>query len=216
MKDIIQIIDSKFFLLFAGFVLTTVAGGILTFYFQKRNWRRQACIDLYKKKYDDGIKFLDDLSELIGKRLFFLQKLIWAISDKDDERLVRVEKEYFEIVNIWNINYYKNRNKIRLLVNEIVADIFLDYNDDLKLDDPTSLHYKFVITHRKVMNAKMDNSKLKDALTSVEKLNWSCSSFLEKLTTEFSKRAEKLELLDINELKDNFGNKKTNAQQRIY
>jgi len=198
-----QFLDSKLFLLIAGFVLTTFTGGILTYYFQKRSWNRQTYVDLYRKKYDDGVKFLDELSELIGKRLFFLQKFLWAIADKDKDRVTKFEKDYFEIVNLWNVNYYKNRNKIRLLINEHMANYFLDYDDDQKLDSPQSLHYKFVITHRKVMKAKSDDSGIAEASESVQKLNWKCSVFLEKITTEFTVKAQRLELLDIQELKDN-------------
>ncbi len=192
------------FLLAIGFVLTTIAGGILTYFFQKRSWIRQAYLDLYKKKYDDGTKFLDELSELIGKRLFFIQRFVWAISDGDKERIDRIEKEYFDVVKIWNINYYRNRNKLRLLVNEGTADIFLDYNDDARPNDPHSLHYKFVLTHKKVMASKVDTSKIVSALKNVDLLNYSCSSFLEKMTSEFASRAEKMQLLEANDLKDNF------------
>jgi len=195
---------SKLVLLSVGFVLTTIAGGILTYYFQKRSWTRQAHLDLYKKKYDDGTKFLDELSELIGKRLFFIQRFAWAISDSDKERLERMEKEYFEVVKIWNINYYRNRNKIRLLVNEQTADLFLDYSDDHRLDNPNSLHYTFVMTHRNVMAAKSDISKINATLKKINKLNYSCSRFLERLTSEFAKRVEKLQLLEAKDLKDNF------------
>jgi len=195
---------SKFLLLLTGFVFTTIAGGILTYYFQKRSWTRQAYLDLYKKKYNDGTVFLDELSELIGKRLFFLQRFAWSISDNDKERMDRLEKEYYEIVKIWNVNYYRNRNKIRLLVNETTADMFLDYLDDTRGNNPNSLHYKFVITHRIVMASKLDISKLQAALKVVDMLNYSCSHFLEKLTSEFTLRAERMQLLELKELKDNF------------
>ena len=195
---------SKLILLVAGFVLTTIAGGILTYYFQKRSWTRQAYLDLYKKKYDDGTKFLDELSELIGKRLFFIQRFAWAISESDKERIERMEKEYFEVVKIWNINDYRNRNKIRLLVNERTADLFLDYSDDARPDNPNSLHYKFVMTHRSVMASKADISNINTTLNKINQLNYSCSSFLEKLTSEFTTRAEKMQLLEEKDLKDNF------------
>jgi len=195
---------TKLLLLVITFILTTLAGGILTYYFQKRSWKRQAYLDLYKKKYDDGTKFLDELSELIGKRLFFLQRFGWAISGGDTERVERTEKEYFEVVNVWNANYYRNRNKIRLLVNEQIADLFLDYNDDSRPDNPNSLHYKFVLTHQNVMAAKNDNSTVNIALRKIDLLNYNCSEFLEKLTSEFTIRAEKMQLLEAKDLRDNF------------
>jgi hypothetical protein len=201
LKDLLQ---SNWFLLLEAFALTTVAEGILTYYIQKRSWNRQTKLDLYKRKYDEGIKFLDELSELIGNRLFFLQKLLWAINDNDTERIANIEKAYFPIVDAWNNRYYKNRNKIRLLVNEGSADSFLSYADDNKGDAPNSLHYKFVIAHRKVMASKTDRPILSPAGEKVRYLNYACSAFLENVTSEFTRRAEKLELLDEKDLKDNF------------
>src|ERR1700754_1017164 len=170
-----DLLETKWFLLLEGFALTTVAGSILSYYIQKRNWARQTKLDLYKRKYDEGIKFLDELSELIGNRLFFLQKLLWVLSDNDAERVAAIEKVYFPIVETWNSRYYKNRNKIRLLVNEESADSFLSYADDNKGDAPDSLHYKFVIAHRKVMASKNNRSILGEAQDKVRYLNYACS-----------------------------------------
>lgn len=194
----------KLCLLIIGFALTTIAGGILTNFFQKQTWKRQAYLDLFKKKYDEGTKFLDELSELIGKRLFFIQRLAWALSENDHERIERMEKEYFDVVKIWNINYYRNRNKIRLLVNEETADLFLDYTDDALPHNPRSLHYKFVMVHRNVMTLRADNSKRNLSSNNINQLNYSCSRFLEKLTSEFAMRSKRMQLLEIRDLKDNF------------
>lgn len=195
--DIKQLEDSKLFLLFFASILTTGVGGVLTYLFQKRNWKRQTQLDLYKSKYAEGTKFLDEISELVGKRFFASQKLIWAISDKNNERITRFEKEYFEIINYWNSNYYKNRNKIRLLVNDNRANEFLDFKEK-NIDNPRSLHYKFVIAHKKIMEAKDDNINITQAIYMVQDLNSSCSIFLENLTSEFTSKAERLELLDFN------------------
>jgi len=191
-----EVINSKVVILAFGFILTTITGAIIAYHFQQRSWARQTYLDLYKAKYDEGIKFLDDISELIGKRFFYLQRFMWEISSDDGNNLPRLEKEYFDLVLIWNSNYYKNRNKLRLLVGEHIATLFLDYADDTRLD-PESLHYQFVHTHQIVIDSKKDKLKIREALTAVLKLNSSCSIFLEKTTNEFTDRAEKLQLLKV-------------------
>ena len=92
---------------------------------------------------------------------------------------------------------WRNRNKIRLLVNEKQANSFLNYSDDNAGDNPTSLHYKFVTAHRAVLNAKASPQLSPIANKQVEELNWKASVFLERLTTEFLQRATQLQLLEV-------------------
>lgn len=97
-------------------------------------------------------------------------------------------------------HYYRNRNKIRLLISEEMADMLLDYKDDSIPENPSSIHYQFVMAHRNVMAAKIESQGIIKASRSVNSLNYKCSSFLEKLTSEFTRRAEKIQLLDNRDL----------------
>jgi hypothetical protein len=194
--DLWKFLNSDFTILITGFILTTIVGTFLATLFQQRAWKRQIKVELYRKRYDEGVVFLDNLSELIGRRNFLLQKFLWAIEAGNNENMEKASKDYFETVTYWNTCYFKNRNKIRLLVSDSMANYFLDYGDDQKLDKPKSLHYKFVATHQKVLEAKKDKAKLQEASVAVTQLNWKCSAFLEHLTTDFSQRAQKLQLLD--------------------
>lgn len=54
------------------------------------------------------------------------------------------------------------------------------------------------------MASKADISKVNATLKIINQLNYSCSRFLEKLTSEFATRAEKMQLLEAKDLKDNF------------
>jgi hypothetical protein len=81
-------------------------------------------------------------------------------------------------------------------VGEEQANNFLDYGDDYAGDTPNSLHYKFVIAHRKVMATKGDENFNNDAGRHVEERNWKCSVFLERLTSTFMERAKALQLLE--------------------
>ena len=48
------------------------------------------------------------------------------------------------------------------------------------------------------------HSTVKIALKKIDLLNYNCSGFLEKLTSEFTLRAEKMQLLEAEDLRDNF------------
>lgn len=82
-------------------------------------------------------------------------------------------------------------------MSEEQANHFLDYSDDNAKDKPKSLHYNFVIAHRAVMEAKQNKTAIGKAVTQVTQLNWKCSVFLERLTSEFVQRATSLQLLKV-------------------
>lgn len=177
-------------------LLTTIVAGFLGYFLSGRTWRTQTEHAIYKARLEEGTQFLDDLSNQVGKRFFLLQRLYWAIEAGDPERIVAGEKEYFAAVLEWNSCFWRNRNKIRLLVNEDQANQFLDYRDDQRGLNPHSLHYKFVVAHRTVMDAKTSGILL-GAAAQVTELNWKCSVFLELLTTEFLRRVTDLKLLQL-------------------
>jgi hypothetical protein len=189
--------DEKTLLLVLSFLLTTVLGGFWGFMLKRRSWQTETEHSIHQARFDEGTMFLDDLSELVGRRYFLLQRLLWSIQDGDNSKTLEREKEYFVTVCEWNSKFWRNRNKIRLLVGEDQANGFLNYRDDMAYEHPESLHYKFVVTHRKVMAAKSDNKLEPAAVIAVTELNWKCSVFLERLTSDFIKRAAALQLLQV-------------------
>ena len=121
---------------------------------------------------------------------------MWAIADNDDAKISAREKEYFKVVVRWNNSLRSNRNNIRLLIGDPEADAFLDYNDDARLKNPASIHYKFVMAHRGVLSSKLNPEQRSPAQNVVTHLNYSISGFLERLTTEFTRRANSLAILE--------------------
>ena len=128
--DIWSVLNSRLVLLLLGFIFTTIAGGILTSWLQRQSWKKQTRVDLFRKRYEEGSQFLDELSKVIGNRYFQMQRYLWAIEDTHDDKFHAVESEYFNSVVEWNSAMWVNRNKVRLLVGEAHANTFLDYRDD--------------------------------------------------------------------------------------
>lgn len=186
----------KLLLLIVGFLLSSILGAFWAFTLRRRSWEEQTRHALYQARFDEGTAFLDDLSELIGRRFFLLQRLWWAIEEGDTQAIDRCETPYFEVVEEWNAKFWRNRNKIRLLVGEEQASHFLSYEDDRAGDKPRSVHYKFVVAHRKVMEIRRKNGSMEDARQHVAELNWKCSVYLERLTAVFLKRAASHQLLE--------------------
>jgi hypothetical protein len=192
-----EVLNSSLFLLIIGFALTTIVGTYLTHLTQRNAWRRDTRVQLLRQRYDEGCKFLDELAELIGRRFFAAQRLLWAIENTKDYDLPKTAAEYYAIVSEWNTRLWENRNKIRLLVSEEQANAFLDYEDDNRGDAPRSLHYKFVILGRILKQARAGQTLPERAQPSVYRVNHACSNFLESLTTAFLRRATALELLEV-------------------
>ena len=44
-------------------------------------------MDLFRKRYDEGTKFLYDLSLSIGTRFYLIQRFFWAIRDEETKNI---------------------------------------------------------------------------------------------------------------------------------
>ena len=184
-------------LLVLGFVLTTVAGALLAGQVQSLAWKRQTRIDFVRRRHDEGVRLLDELSTMIGRRSFALQRLLWALPAGNAETIARLEGEYIRILPRWNSRNWTNRARIRLLVSEAQANAFLDYADDFRQDAPESLHYNFVKAHRAVMAAREGKIGVDEAQDAVDDLSHRCSVFLESLTSDLLEASESLLMLDL-------------------
>lgn len=85
-----------------GFLLSGVAGAYLGYVFKQRAWREEAHYSLHKARYDEGTRFLDELSELIGRRFFAALRFLWAIEAGKIEKIADRERDYFACVEVWN------------------------------------------------------------------------------------------------------------------
>jgi hypothetical protein len=197
MSGIWKFLNTPFSLLLFGFVLTSIFGATLAAWLQLRNWKKQTQLTLFQKRYDEGVIFLDALSDLVGRRYFLLQRYFWAIEDPTAYKLDSCSEEYFACVRDWNTRLRTMRNKARLLIGEERALQFLDYHDDDRPEYPRSLHYIFAKAHRNVHRSRNDKGAIAVASKEIEQLNFTCSQFLEDFTTEFLKRAREIRLVEL-------------------
>jgi hypothetical protein len=197
LRGVWKFVNTPLGLLLLGFSFTTVLGGILTARLQQMSWERQTQLALFEKRYDEGAKLLDELSNLVGRRYFLLQRYLWAIQDRESYDLQKVSEDYFASVIEWNTKIRTMRNKTRLLIGEAPARRLLDYDDDGRPESPSSLHYIFAKVHASVGRAKSDRNEIDGSLREVERLNFICSELMEDFTAEFLRRAQRFQLLDL-------------------
>jgi hypothetical protein len=96
-------------LLAAGFVLTTVLGGILGSYLQNRAWRHQFEIQRREREQTNAESALHEVTSLLDKRRYRMLMLYWYLRDADHTRPPtsvgeRRLEQYQEVLYEWNDN----------------------------------------------------------------------------------------------------------------
>ncbi|HZA26518.1 MAG TPA: peptidoglycan-binding domain-containing protein [Actinomycetota bacterium] len=95
---------NQVFLLVLGFVLTTVVGGFLGFYYQRRTWdanRRES-------ERTAAASVFDEISRAMDERLYRMRLVYWGIKQGNDERIVSAMGKYREALFKWNDNLNRN------------------------------------------------------------------------------------------------------------
>lgn len=79
-------------MLLLGFLLTSVVGGFIGTWFQRRSWAHEHLVQVCDAERDTASKGLASLSDLMDKRLLRMRQLAWklerahAIGDAEEER----------------------------------------------------------------------------------------------------------------------------------
>jgi hypothetical protein len=99
-----QLMANQVVLLVLGFVLTTVVGGVLGYYFQRRTWdanrresERSAAADVF-----------DGISRGMDERLYRMRLVYWGLRSGDKERIAAAMTEYRATLVKWNDNLNRN------------------------------------------------------------------------------------------------------------
>jgi hypothetical protein len=93
--------------LMVGFVLTTVVGGLLGSYFQRRTWDHQHDAQLRAQELERASQTCNSLSMLLDRRLYRMVRLEYAIARCREGGITRDDVEarfraYDEVLFEWN------------------------------------------------------------------------------------------------------------------
>jgi len=91
-------------LLVLGFVLTSVVGGALGYYFQRRTWdsnRRES-------ERSAAAAVFDDVSRRMDERLYRMRLVYWSLKGGDEDRIEAAMGEYRATLVNWNDNLNRN------------------------------------------------------------------------------------------------------------
>ena len=111
-------------LLVAGFVLTSVVGGALGSWFQRRAWahqhetqrrdeEHQREVQRRDEEHQRALTTFEEVSRLLDRRLYRMRRLYWAARDMavgagDQERLAAARADYRVVLAEWNDNLNRN------------------------------------------------------------------------------------------------------------
>ncbi len=101
--------DSPLLLLVVGFVLTTVVGGALGFYFQQRAWGQQSAVQRSERDLEAATKTFEEVSVLLDRRLYRMRRVFWAArrlapAPADTTELDVAQRAYRVVLEEWNDN----------------------------------------------------------------------------------------------------------------
>lgn len=176
-----------------GFVLTTVLGGLLGAGLQRAQWNRQARLEIAKKNFSDATDLVEAVLDLTDKRYYHLYRWYGSVRDQDpDERIAERERQYFLRVHEWNESLRSHHQGLRRHLGVSHALSYLNYRDDLDPQNPTSLHYRFVLATNLVRQTTADASAADHAWSEIEKLNWHLTEFAQEASTALMRRSQSL------------------------
>ena len=91
---------SQVLLLVLGFVLTTVLGGALGYYFQRRTWEANR----RESERVAAATVFDEISRAMDERLYRMRLVYWALKAHDQGRIEGAMTEYRSVLTKWNDN----------------------------------------------------------------------------------------------------------------
>jgi hypothetical protein len=117
-----------------GFILTSVIGGLLGYYFQNRSWKFQNTEKLALTERATATAVYEDISKLLDKRLYRMAQLHWKLEDTttDLDILEKHMSNCREILYEWNDNLNRNLaltqayfgNEIRTILADSIFEEF--------------------------------------------------------------------------------------------
>jgi hypothetical protein len=95
-----------------GFLLTTVVGGLLGVYLQRRSWSHQYNVQLAAARRDRAVALFEELSRLLDRRLYRMRRLYWTLRRERErplsERGAKSLEDYDAVLFEWNDNINRN------------------------------------------------------------------------------------------------------------
>lgn len=127
--------------LFVTFVLTTIVGGALGYFFQRRQndyqWQRTR----WEKDLADAQAVFEEVARLLDRRLYRARQLLWSLDRAAKTRDQRLS-DYRAVVIEWNEN-----------LNRLLALLAIHFSDDVRNVIDNEIGAEFVAVGRSLEQA---------------------------------------------------------------
>ena len=93
--------------------------------FQEKTWKEQNKLEHQNEIRKEAIKYFEELSTLMDKRLFFTRQFFWSIKDKKKKNLEEVIKQWNEQLNKNIVKvaiYFKNESDYNFNLDKCIQD----------------------------------------------------------------------------------------------
>ncbi len=193
----------EIWLLFFGFLLTSVFGASITYYYQELSNQRkdkELSVAAAKAKGEETIKLISDN---ISRRHYSTYRYIYALKGKngagadegkfdqtereyynktgvDGEKFDQIEKEYYESIESWNSSWNLMRVSIKRAFCEEMEKEFCDFKVDSfdQQNDSTSITGKFRRLHSYIDQSQRKGNNANKLLDSALQLYNSLASHI--------------------------------------
>jgi len=138
---LVAVLTDQMLTLLLGFALTTVAGGSLGYWFQRRNWEHQNDRTLAESDRVHATDTCRELSQLMDRRLYRMWQLKWALFAQapDLERIDGKMQDYRGVLYEWNDTL--NRN---------LAAAEIEFGSDLRRELEARIYEGFAAVGRRL------------------------------------------------------------------
>jgi hypothetical protein len=156
---------NQLLLLVVGFLLTTVVGGLLGYFFQNRAWDHQNRVTAESSRQEAAFAVFEELSTLMDKRLYRMRVFdsVLASEESSDDEIQTAREGYREVRYDWNDNLNRNLARVEAYFgpsvrSKVEMGVFEDFS---RLHSKLNINYQ---QRRTVANVATLKSEL-DALS---------------------------------------------------
>lgn len=112
-------------LLFIGFVLTVIVGGLISTLIQNRTWDHQNSEIIKKEEIENAQKVFEEISSLIDSRMYLTRRLVWGhIRKINKDEIEKRFTRYDEMLYDWNLSLNKRQSLIKRYFGPLQRESF--------------------------------------------------------------------------------------------
>lgn len=146
------LVNSKIGLAALGFVFSTVFAGWINNEYQELAWMSKKQFEILQRTLDQQEELTQEIASLMDDRLFWLQKVYWAVQDDNEPNYIETlwKEDYYPAVVKWNRRLNNNIYRIKSLTRQADIEInkyFYTYEDDVSYQNPETAHGYFKAAH---------------------------------------------------------------------